>query len=293
MAGAKQEKKGTKSLLLVEDDAHQAEIVKLYILDRHPDLLIVIAEDGKKAVEKIRSITFDIIILDYQVPELSGLEIMDEINSILSHVPPIIFMTGYGSEEIAVEAMKRGARDYVIKRLNFHKKVNDIVSHILASEPTKTISPLQIENLCLAVYTIGSLGPNVLELDKQDCPNELKSALSMIGVYYYTAIGQGKAHHLGLFGPLPVPGSIAETHSSLAYTTLVKDKKQTDPRMKGKSYLLMSVLYPSDYRSLFYDQDSIRTIFDESFHKINDVSEISYKFVLDMKKKLFKIISKI
>ncbi|MFW9996020.1 MAG: response regulator [Candidatus Odinarchaeota archaeon] len=293
--GMKSQKKTNARILLVEDDEDQSEIVRMYLLEKHPDLTVVVAENGTEALEILENNPFKIIVLDYQVPEYSGLEIMDQITKLktegrLQFIPDIIFMTGHGSEEVAVEAMKKGARDYIIKRLDFHRKIDDIVTNILAYEPDVPRIPLTIDDLCIVVFNIGPLGPAVLELDKQDCPELFRPTLSMLGVYYYTAIGQGKAHHQGLFGPLPVPGAIADTHSSLAYTLLVDDNDQTDSRMKGKSYCLITVLYPSEYRSLFYNQDKIKNVFDSEFGEIKDIKDIDYDFILELKRNLFAVL---
>ncbi len=72
------------------------------------------AATGKEALDKIRQLMPDLVILDVNLPEMDGLSVLSEIHSDNS-APLVIMITAYGSERIAVEAMKRGAYDYVSK----------------------------------------------------------------------------------------------------------------------------------------------------------------------------------
>lgn len=60
---------------------------------------------------KLATQFFDIAILDFQLPDASGLDLLSEI----AHAVPVVFYTGHGSEDVAVQAMKRGAVDYIVK----------------------------------------------------------------------------------------------------------------------------------------------------------------------------------
>lgn len=57
----------------------------------------------------------DIILLDYMLPDLDGLEFLAALKQVVRPMPPVIMLTGEGNEKIAVEAMKNGARDYLVK----------------------------------------------------------------------------------------------------------------------------------------------------------------------------------
>ena len=70
--------------------------------------------DGPAALEIVKKEKFDLILLDYKMPKLSGLETLKAIKQ--SHIKtPIIIMTAYGTTETAIEAMKLGAYDYLLK----------------------------------------------------------------------------------------------------------------------------------------------------------------------------------
>lgn len=72
------------------------------------------ASDGKEALEKIHQFSPDLVILDINLPEIDGLSVLSQVQK-NNGVPVMIIMTAYGSEKIAVEAMKRGAYDYIAK----------------------------------------------------------------------------------------------------------------------------------------------------------------------------------
>ena len=55
------------------------------------------------------------ILLDYLLPDFTGLEFIAELRAQTNQVPPIIMLTGQGNEAIAVEAMKSGVKDYLVK----------------------------------------------------------------------------------------------------------------------------------------------------------------------------------
>ncbi len=72
------------------------------------------AENGKEALELLKNYTADIIIADIKMPEMGGVQLLGKMKR--EHIEtPVILMTGYGSIESAVEAMKEGAFDYVTK----------------------------------------------------------------------------------------------------------------------------------------------------------------------------------
>ncbi len=84
---------------------------------------------GTSAIEKIESESFDLILLDYKMPDLNGIDILIKIRK--SQIKtPVIIMTAYGTTELAIEAMKRGAYDYLIKPFE-RKELSRVVSEAL------------------------------------------------------------------------------------------------------------------------------------------------------------------
>ncbi|MDJ0636954.1 MAG: ATP-binding protein [Xenococcaceae cyanobacterium MO_188.B29] len=104
------------TILIVDDSAEDREVYCRYLKKEIIfDYKIVETESGEEGLEQCILTQPDIILLDYLLPDLDGLEFIEELNAQGSLPPPIIMLTGQGNEAIAVEAMKSGVKDYLIK----------------------------------------------------------------------------------------------------------------------------------------------------------------------------------
>jgi two-component system, NtrC family, nitrogen regulation response regulator NtrX len=71
-------------------------------------------ETGDAAIEFLKKNTYDVVLLDYKMPGTSGLNVLQWMYGMKIDTP-VIIITGHGSEEIALEAWKWGAKDYFVK----------------------------------------------------------------------------------------------------------------------------------------------------------------------------------
>ena len=78
---------------------------------------VVVATDGYEGLSRYHENNFDVLVIDYQMPQLDGLQVLRQVVD-NGTPPPVIMLTGAGNEEIAVEAMKMGATDYLVKDLD-------------------------------------------------------------------------------------------------------------------------------------------------------------------------------
>jgi two-component system, NtrC family, response regulator AtoC len=98
-------------LLIVDDEKPSREGLRAALEDRFD---VYVAEDAKAGMELLEREHFDVLLTDFRLPNEDGLNLIARAKSLPK--PPIcILMTAYGSEELAVEAMKRGADDYISK----------------------------------------------------------------------------------------------------------------------------------------------------------------------------------
>src|SRR4051812_32561723 len=101
-------------ILLVEDDAGMRRAVARALVGFDERLKIHEEADGESAIKLLESAEFDCIFLDYQLPGINGLEVLQALRE-KGVRTPIIVMTGRGDVELAVQMMKAGASDYVSK----------------------------------------------------------------------------------------------------------------------------------------------------------------------------------
>ncbi len=104
------------SLLIVDDD--HAHRTMLRTLLSEWGYGITEADDGDRAIQLVRERPFDLILMDVRMVRVSGLEALETIKEINPAIP-VIIMTAYSSVETAVEALKKGAYDYLTKPLDF------------------------------------------------------------------------------------------------------------------------------------------------------------------------------
>jgi len=107
----------TKRTILVVDDDHAHRIMLRTLLSGW-GYLIHEADDGETAIAAVRNQPFDLILMDIRMLKVSGLEALVEIKAFNPAIP-VMIMTAYASLETAVEAVKKGAYDYLQKPLDF------------------------------------------------------------------------------------------------------------------------------------------------------------------------------
>ena len=101
-------------ILLVEDDKHDYQLILRTLNRSDLDCVVTWVADADKALVELEATPYDLVMTDYQLPGMNGLELLQELGT-RSFDAPIIFMTGAGSEQVAVEAMQSGAYEYLVK----------------------------------------------------------------------------------------------------------------------------------------------------------------------------------
>ncbi|MEW5959636.1 MAG: response regulator, partial [Chloroflexota bacterium] len=100
-------------VLVIDDSAQIREFVTEYILKPH-GFLFDIAVNGAAGLQKALTQHPDLILLDYEMPQLNGLEVLRQLRQHNTKVP-VILMTSHGSEQVAVEVFRLGVQDYITK----------------------------------------------------------------------------------------------------------------------------------------------------------------------------------
>ena len=105
------------SVLIVDDEKHTREGLQQALADNYD---VSLAANADEAFNLIESQPFDVIVTDLRMPGKSGLKVIDKALALPNH-PAVLMMTAYGNIETAVEAMKRGAVDFLTKPVNIER----------------------------------------------------------------------------------------------------------------------------------------------------------------------------
>ncbi|PSU26196.1 sigma-54-dependent Fis family transcriptional regulator [Photobacterium phosphoreum] len=101
-----------RQVLMVEDTASVAALYKSYL---NPlGLNVRIVGTGKDALSFIKNIIPDLILLDLRLPDMTGMEVLQQVRQDHGNIP-VVIMTAHGSIDIAVDAIRQGAQDFLIK----------------------------------------------------------------------------------------------------------------------------------------------------------------------------------
>jgi PAS domain S-box-containing protein len=103
------------SVLHLDDDADFLELTHDFLARETAPITIAWETDPEAGLRRLATETFDCVVTDYKMGRLNGLELFDHIRADHPDLP-VVFFTGKGSEEIAVEAIRRGVTDYIPKQ---------------------------------------------------------------------------------------------------------------------------------------------------------------------------------
>ena len=127
------------TLLIVDDEKTTRDGLRAALEDRYD---VYVADEAKSATNLLEQEHFDVLLTDFRLPNEDGMKLIARAKS-LPRPPICILMTAYGSEELAVEAMKRGADDYIAKgRL----QIDELEMRIARALRTQN---LEVENVSL------------------------------------------------------------------------------------------------------------------------------------------------
>jgi len=117
-----------EKILLIDDDEGLIHFLSRFFQRKEYDVTSCL--DGRSAIDAISEEKFDLILLDYKMPGLNGIETLKKIKECQVKTPVILF-TAYGTTDLAIEAMKYGAYDYLVKPFE-RDELNRIVFDALA-----------------------------------------------------------------------------------------------------------------------------------------------------------------
>lgn len=136
-------------LLLVDDDESFLKLTKLSLIRIKKNLKITTVTSGKDALILLKKQHFDVIVSDFQMPKMDGLELLKNVKKLYSDIPFIVF-TGKGREAIAIQALNLGASYYHQKAFEtetqFRELINFIESAVFRKRTEDSLKEIQMLN---------------------------------------------------------------------------------------------------------------------------------------------------
>jgi DNA-binding NtrC family response regulator len=133
-------------ILVVDDEAEFLDVITERFKNRRLEAFGLTS--GEQAVEKITDENFDLVLLDVKMPGgMGGIETLQEIKRIRPQTE-VILLTAYASVETAIEGMRLGASDYVLKPVKFEALIEKMAEALRTKDPgQKKIRDAQIQEL--------------------------------------------------------------------------------------------------------------------------------------------------
>jgi CheY-like chemotaxis protein len=217
-------------VLIVDDEPDFRDIVGRW-LDKVPGLLLSYAADGVEAVEQIERDCPEVILTDLKMPRMNGLELVEFVRK--HQVPAaVVLMTAYGSEEIAVEAMQKGAAGYVPKNhlgRDLRRIVRDVVSCARAARKARELRKSLVRSeLAFRLENDPDLAPPLVDRLLEDLESlQLRDAESrvQIGIALREALANAMFH-----GNLEVSSELREQEGNVFYE-LADERRRQGPYM--------------------------------------------------------------
>lgn len=144
-----------EKILIVDDDENIRKLCR-DILERE-GFFVEETDNGFEAVDAIENEKFDLVLIDLQMPEIDGFEVVRKIRE-FDEALPIIIMTGYATVENAVKAIKTGATDFVVKPFDIPQFLQSVRMNIEVGSLTKEVSRLRM------IETLLELNKNIVYL---------------------------------------------------------------------------------------------------------------------------------
>lgn len=152
-------------ILIAEDEKQIADSLKKNFSDEGHKA--VIAKDGEEAFNLSRSIKFDLILLDWKMPKLTGLEVCKKLR-LIDKTIPIILITALGDISKKVEALNAGADDYITKPFSFDEVLARINAVLRRSTIAKEILEFDDLNLDLNKRKVVTSNGNEVHLSDKE-----------------------------------------------------------------------------------------------------------------------------
>ena len=163
------------SVLVVDDDADMARLLRS-ILARHGHEPVRHVTTGTDAIAAEGA---DVVLLDYQLPDRSGLEVIDALRA-RPDAPAIVIVTAHGSESLAAEALRRGASDYLVKDASLAELLPQVLERVRRERALQS-ALMAAERDLIAAERLAAIGEMTVTLN-HEINNPLMAATAEVAI---------------------------------------------------------------------------------------------------------------
>lgn len=238
---------------LIVDDSPAERRLAGTILEEGDGLTVLYASEGLEALAVIDQEPPDVVITDLRMPKMGGLDLVKEIRTRHNRIP-VILMTSFGSEDIAAEALRRGAASYVPKR-NLITDLRGTVERVIASarrahraqaafsclERTESHFVLDNDPHMIGVL-VGQLQECIVPIGLSD-----EAGCTQIGIALEEAVRNAVYH-----GNLEV-SSVLREDGEIAYEALAEERRRQTPYRGRRTHITATIL-PSEATYIIRDE---------------------------------------
>nr|MBC8522037.1 HEAT repeat domain-containing protein [Methanomicrobia archaeon] len=155
-------------VLHVDDERRFIEITRLFLQrEGYTNFKIAPVLSAEQTLERLEEETFDVVISDYKMPGMNGLEFLEEVRKKGNEIPFII-LTGKGEESVAMDAVNKGASRYVTKKVGNPKVLFDTLKQYILEVVEERKEEKEREELIKEVEARGKEHPLILALKDKD-----------------------------------------------------------------------------------------------------------------------------
>jgi len=224
------------NILLIEDEDSIRRVLKKVLQEDNQSYQFTEASDGQEGISTVKKQEFDLILCDIKMPKKDGIEVLDFIRN---HTPttPVVMISGHGSLETAVKAMRMGAFDYISKPPDLNHLLSTVRSAIRSkTQPTTIPKAVKKQNVSQQMIGESDAIQRIHKLISKVAPTQARvlvqgpngSGKELIS----DAIHKNSLRHKGPFVEVncaAIPSELIESelfgHVKGAFTSAHKDRK--------------------------------------------------------------------
>jgi diguanylate cyclase (GGDEF)-like protein/PAS domain S-box-containing protein len=153
-------------ILHIEDNPFDRDLVQDALAHADEPFAVTVASNRDEFQAALQAGNFDCVLSDFNILGFTGLMVFDRVREV-NRTLPVVILTGTGSEELAVEALKRGVADYILKSPHHIRRLPATLRHVIDQERLAMALAAQQAQVALAAKVFDSSGEGILITDAQ------------------------------------------------------------------------------------------------------------------------------